>query len=170
MNHNWYEYANSNINFHLVYAMLHGDSAPRVGGAPPSLLAPRGLGGFWGNVSQRPQNQETLGNLQGGASPYSAARSGEGGLPHAPSRHWGLLDAPHDFPKFSLKKQNFNFNCCLVSISGLVFSNLLFHYFSMQYHWFKFSITMTEIRNMNIQIQMTNLKIIMMNCITCLYY
>ena len=150
--------------------VLHGDLPPKVGGAPPSLPAPQGLKGSWGNVSLCPQNQETLRNSQGGASPCSAARSGEGGLPHAPSRNWGILDTPHDFPNFSLKKQNFNFNCCLVSILGLVFSNLLFHYFSMHYHWFNFSITMTKIRNMNIKIQMTNLKIIMMNCITCLYY
>ena len=136
-------------------------------GAPPSLLA---LRGSWGNVSQRPQNPETLGNSQGGVSPCSAARSSEGGLPHAPSWNWGAPRRPHDFPNFSLKKQNFNFNCRLVSISGLVFSNLLFHYFSMQYQWFNFSITMTKIRNMNIKIQTTNLKIITMNCITCLYY
>ena len=92
------------------------------------------------------------------------------GAPTRPSLNWGAPRRPHDFPNFSWKNQNFNFNCCLVSISGLVFSNLLFHYFSMRYHWCNFSITMTEIRNMNIKIQMTNLKIIMMNCITCLYY
>ena len=41
---------------HDYQAVFHGDSPPRVGDAPPSLPAPRGLGGFWGNVSQRPQN------------------------------------------------------------------------------------------------------------------
>ena len=119
---------------YCYFAVFHGDSPPRVGDAPPSLPAPQGLGGSWGNVSQRPQNPETLGNSQGDASSCSAARFGEGGLPHALSKNWGATRSTLRFSQFQLKKQNFNFNCCLVSISGLVFSNLLFHYFSVQNH------------------------------------
>ena len=42
--------------------MFHGDVPPGVGGSPPTLPTPRGLGGSMGNVSQRPPFCETWGN------------------------------------------------------------------------------------------------------------
>ena len=58
--------------------VFHGDAPPRVGGSPPTLPMPRGLGGSMGNVSQHPPFCKTWGNAGLGVSQI-------GGLPHAPS-------------------------------------------------------------------------------------
>ena len=80
---------------HYLNTVFHGDTPPRVGGSPPMLPTPRGLGGSMGNISQRPPFCETweFPGLGGSHMPLPE----NGGLQQAPTAL--------DFLNFLLKKE-----------------------------------------------------------------
>ena len=93
-----------------------GTRPPRSGTRPPRSLRPGGSGALGETFPSVPKIRKLSETHKGARPPILQLALVKGGSHTPPPKIGGLLNALHDFPNFSLKKQKFNFNCCLVSI------------------------------------------------------